>query len=518
MIRQQFKSYHRDALAHFRTVLAAIMFTAAPLADAYTTHELLEEFDATTLTVDEVRYLQFGLALTGRYVGLMDGKWGVGSQRALEAWAISADLDLPLQNWELVWLASETTDKIKANGWQQHYFEALDVSLAMPQDMETSKEGNSTNYKHRTSSLNYALVFEDFFWVHRLHELVLSDAIPGSSPYTVRRNHIYITSVEPRAGITAYVRSDQRETGWSTVFITASTHDKNLLNAAMGSITKGRSSIISMPPYGRLSKGVATVNAILSDKSKSDEQERSKYGFSASPGSAGPQSSSPASSSVGGESAARTSTKFSRLSTGTGFVVSDRGHMLTNAHVIQDCEAIEVNGQSVTLISKDKYFDLALLKGVSPTNGIVAQFAPRPAPLNVDITVAGYPLSGILSGLNVTRGSVSGLKGLAGDSILMQISAPVQSGNSGGPAVDQAGRVVGVVVSKLDARKVAEVIGDIPQNVNFAVRGEIAKLFLFQNGIEARIAETDTPTLKSEELAMHLEAITRLVECFGSTD
>jgi len=159
-----------------------------------------------------------------------------------------------------------------------------------------------------------------------------------------------------------------------------------------------------------------------------------------------------------------------------------------------------------------------LLKGVSPTNGIVAQFAPRPAPLNVDITVAGYPLSGILSGLNVTRGSVSGLKGLAGDSILMQISAPVQPGNSGGPAVDQAGRVVGVVVSKLDARKVAEVIGDIPQNVNFAVRGEIAKLFLFQNGIEARIAETDTPTLKSEELAMHLEAITRLVECFGSTD
>src|SRR5690625_3467176 len=144
----------------------------------------------------------------------------------------------------------------------------------------------------------------------------------------------------------------------------------------MGSIKEGRSRIISVPAYRRQSIGGATVNAILSDKSKSDEQERSKYGFSASPGSAGPQSSSPASSSVGGESAARTSTKFSRLSTGTGFVVSDRGHMLTNAHVIQDCEAIEVNGQSVTLISKDKYFDLALLKGVSPTNGIVAQFAP----------------------------------------------------------------------------------------------------------------------------------------------
>src|SRR5690606_38001988 len=114
-----------------------------------------------------------------------------------------------------------------------------------------------------------------------------------------------------------------------------------------------------MPPRGRLYKGVASVNTILADKSKSDEQERSKYGFSALQGSAGPQSSSSAASSVGGEFAPRTSTKFSRLSTGTGFVVSDRGHMLTNAHVIQDCDAIEVNGQSVTLIAKDKYFDLA---------------------------------------------------------------------------------------------------------------------------------------------------------------
>lgn len=518
MIRQQFKSCRRGALAHFRTVIAAIMFTAAPFANAYTAQELLEEFNAATLTADEVRYLQFGLALAGRYVGLMDGKWGAGSQRALEVWARSADLELPLQNWEVVWLARETADKINADGWEQHYFGALGVSLAMPKDMETSKKDHYTNYDHSTSSLNYRLVFGDFFLANRIHEIVLSDAIPGSTPYTVRRDDIYITSTEPRAGMTVYVRSDQRDTGWSTVLITALAHDKNLLDAAVGSIKKGRSRIIAIPPYGRLNEGIASLTTALVDRDKSDEQGRSKHGYSAGQGSAAPQPSSSATSSRGQESAPRSSAKSSRVGTGTGFVVSDRGHMLTNAHVIQDCEAIGVNGQSVTLIAKDKNFDLALLKGESSTNGIVAQFAARPAPLNADITVAGYPLSGILSGLNVTRGSVSGLKGLAGDSIHMQISAPVQPGNSGGPAVDHAGRVVGVVVSKLDAQKMAEVIGDIPQNVNFAVRGEIAKLFLFQNGVEPTIAETGTPTLTPEDLAMRLEAITRLVECFTSAN
>ena len=51
----------------------------------------------------------------------------------------------------------------------------------------------------------------------------------------------------------------------------------------------------------------------------------------------------------------------------------------------------------------------------------------------------------------------------------MQITAPVQPGNSGGPLLDGAGNVLGVVVAKLDALYVAEAIGDIPQKLNFAI-------------------------------------------------
>ncbi len=67
---------------------------------------------------------------------------------------------------------------------------------------------------------------------------------------------------------------------------------------------------------------------------------------------------------------------------------------------------------------------------------------------------------------------------------MLQISAPVQPGNSGGPLMDMSGAVVGVVVSKLNAAMIMEVTGDIPQNVNFALKANVAKSFLESHGIE----------------------------------
>ena len=65
----------------------------------------------------------------------------------------------------------------------------------------------------------------------------------------------------------------------------------------------------------------------------------------------------------------------------------------------------------------------------------------------------------------------------------MQVTAPVQPGNSGGPLLDLSGNIVGVVVGKLDAVKLAELTGDIPQNVNFVISAGVARAFLDAYGL-----------------------------------
>jgi hypothetical protein len=106
------------------------------------------------------------------------------------------------------------------------------------------------------------------------------------------------------------------------------------------------------------------------------------------------------------------------------------------------------------------------------------------------------------------------MSGLQGDAVNMQISAPVQPGNSGGPAVNEFGEVVGVVVAKLNAMRLADVTGDIPQNVNFAVRGELVKLFLTQNDVEFEIGNSDQK-LSGVDLAEKAKAFTVLISCSG---
>ena len=70
-----------------------------------------------------------------------------------------------------------------------------------------------------------------------------------------------------------------------------------------------------------------------------------------------------------------------------------------------------------------------------------------------DIYVAGYPFGNKIStSVKVTRGIISSLTGIGNNFSNIQIDAALQSGNSGGPILDDLGNVVGVAVSKLDLK------------------------------------------------------------------
>ncbi|PND20732.1 hypothetical protein CN934_16775 [Ensifer sp. MMN_5] len=176
-------------------------------------------------------------------------------------------------------------------------------------------------------------------------------------------------------------------------------------------------------------------------------------------------------------------------SAGTGFFVSKQGHLVTNHHVIKDCSAIEVRrpGQlnlPAAIVAVDRTNDLALLR-VETGAGAYAPVRLETR-LGEPVAVFGYPLSHVLASAgNFTLGNVTALAGLGNDTRFIQISAPVQPGNSGGPLLDTYGNVIGVVTSKLDVLAALVVTGDIPQNVNFALRGASLSAFLLSYGISS---------------------------------
>ena len=74
------------------------------------------------------------------------------------------------------------------------------------------------------------------------------------------------------------------------------------------------------------------------------------------------------------------------------------------------------------------------------------------------------------------------------DSRFIQINAPVQLGNRGGPLVEASGNVAVVIVSKLNAVAIATINGDIPQNINFAISPLVLKGFLEANQVKFKTA------------------------------
>jgi len=208
------------------------------------------------------------------------------------------------------------------------------------------------------------------------------------------------------------------------------------------------------------------------------------------------------------------------ISSGSGFFVNTNGTLLTNQHVVDGCTTLKIRDSEklvhdVALVATDTKNDLALLQTTESVTIPAATFrANNPAEAGEDVVALGYPLAGVLaSEVNVSFGYVSATAGLADDTGKLQISAPVQPGNSGGPLLDQSGNLIGVVVAKLDAIKIAKAIGDIPQNVNFAVKGEVAQMFLKSHKVKFRTG-TQAKKLKKTDITSRGRAFTVLVECY----
>jgi S1-C subfamily serine protease/uncharacterized protein len=205
------------------------------------------------------------------------------------------------------------------------------------------------------------------------------------------------------------------------------------------------------------------------------------------------------------------------LSSGTGFFIASDGSLVTNAHPVKSCSEIAVLSKPgsfspATVLATDQTNDLVLLKTNERPDKVAAL---RPAPrLGEPVEAFGYPLADLLASTgNFSLGNISALSGLGDDSRYLQISVPVQPGNSGGPLLDQHGNVVGIVSSKLNAIKVMlQTEGDIPQNVNFAIKASVVQTFLQSKNVQFVFGDA-VKAMEPPDIAELAKAISVFVVC-----
>jgi TPR repeat protein len=170
------------------------------------------------------------------------------------------------------------------------------------------------------------------------------------------------------------------------------------------------------------------------------------------------------------------------ISAGTGFFVTDDGYFVTCEHVVHGATSLHVGSPggslAATLIKSDRTIDVALLKVEGAFGALPVVPAPR-VKLGDSVFTIGFPnpeVQGVAPKL--TRGEISSMAGMQDNPRYFQISVPVQPGNSGGALVDEWGNVVGVVTARLSDMETYEISGALPQNVNYAVKGNLVRNFL----------------------------------------
>jgi len=200
-------------------------------------------------------------------------------------------------------------------------------------------------------------------------------------------------------------------------------------------------------------------------------------------------------------------------SSGTAFLINSDGWAVTNAHVVKDCTRVTAGGALTSDVRMDVSNDLAVLK-VGEENSSFVRLRREAARLGEDIAAFGYPLGSVLSSsVKVTTGNVNSLMGLGDDTRYLQISTPIQPGNSGGPVVDRRGALVGVTTATLKTEAGG---GVLPQNVNFALRATLLQTFLESRGIEFDFAPAGASEMQTADLAEKLQPAVIQLLCYGS--
>lgn len=201
--------------------------------------------------------------------------------------------------------------------------------------------------------------------------------------------------------------------------------------------------------------------------------------------------------------------------TGTGFFISADGHVLTNNHVVDDCKAVTVTPAGGTegvaeIRAADAGRDLALLETRSTTRNAAVFRSFDEQIENEPVTVVGYPLHGkvVIKPVLVT-GHVKPDANPRNPNVFA-MAIDIRRGNSGGPVLDEAGRVIGVVFAKVDTPSMYENTGKLVRDVGFAIRLPVVRDFLRGQPVAVKAGGDAQPLEQAARLARAREFVAQI--------
>lgn len=180
------------------------------------------------------------------------------------------------------------------------------------------------------------------------------------------------------------------------------------------------------------------------------------------------------------------------VTTGTGWVIAPH-FVVTNHHVVgknNTVTLIRTDNRQVKadVVMRDPYNDVVILKprkiNFLPPGLPIANKA---AGVGASVFTIGYPLLGIMGREpKLTTGYISARTGIGNDPRTYQMSVPIQPGNSGGPVFNNNGEVIGIATSSLSAAEIFKWSGNIPQNVNYAIKTNYVRALLDSTPIQSK--------------------------------
>lgn len=197
--------------------------------------------------------------------------------------------------------------------------------------------------------------------------------------------------------------------------------------------------------------------------------------------------------------------RFSR----SGFFVDGTGSVLTTLSATDRCGRITLDRDTdATVRQTDAASGTALLTPVTRLSPMaVASFAPGLPRIGAEVAVAGYSYEDALPAPVLTFGALEDVTGLNGETDLRRIAAPVLPGDAGGPVLDDAGQVIGLLLpAETGARK-------LPDGVAFAAAADALQTFLTGAGIAIPAGAADAK-LTPDALSRQALGMTVLVSCW----